>query len=168
VSWLRRLTGREEPADATAAPPDAPDPGDSPEALRAGIADVVRFVNANAGRLPTAAVVNARRVTDVLTEIVETSRIRPLDVYTVIAVRGTLTDYLPTTLRGYLAVEPGLRETARAASGHTPTQSLLMQLDVLLSSSTATLAAARDHDVDALMTQGGFLRTKFSRSDLDL
>jgi hypothetical protein len=30
------------------------------------------------------------------------------------------------------------------------------------------LRAAREHDVDALFTQGNFLRTKFSRSDLDL
>ncbi len=172
MSWLRRLAGRDAPAEESATPgPGAPAPadvGDSPEALRAAIADVVRLVNSSAGQLPTAAVVNARRVTDVLTEIVDTSRARPLDVYTVITVRGMLTDYLPTTLRTYLAIEPELRETPRAASGHTATQSLLIQLDVLLGSATATLAAARDQDVDALMTQGGFLRTKFSRSDLDL
>lgn len=170
MSWLRRLAGRDAPAEEPT-PPDGPGPvdvGDTPEALRAAIADVVRLVNASAGDLPTAAVVNARAVTDVLTEIVDTSRTRPLDVYTVIAVRATLTDYLPTTLRSYLAIEPDLRGTPRAASGHTATQSLLIQLDVLLASATATLAAARDQDVDALMTQGGFLRTKFSRSDLDL
>ena len=172
MSWLRRLAGRDAPAEESATPgPDTPAPadvGDSPDALRAAITDVVRLVNSSAGQLPTAAVVNARRVTDVLTEIVDTSRARPLDVYTVITVRGMLTDYLPTTLRTYLAIEPELRETPRAASGHTATQSLLIQLDVLLGSATATLAAARDQDVDALMTQGGFLRTKFSRSDLDL
>jgi hypothetical protein len=171
LSWLRRLAGRDAPVEEPTTPPEAPGPvdvGDSPEALRAAIADVVRLVNASAGDLPTAAVVNARAVTDVLTEIVDTSRTRPLDVYTVIAVRATLTDYLPTTLRSYLAIEPELRGTPRAASGHTATQSLLIQLDVLLASATATLAAARDQDVDALMTQGGFLRTKFSRSDLDL
>jgi len=166
MSWLRRLTGREEP-EPTAEPPEVTDVGDSPEALRAAIADVVRLVNAHAGRMPTAAVVNARRITDVLAEIVDTSRLRPLDVYAVIAVRGTVTDYLPTTLRGYLAIDPALRDTPRA-SGQTATQALLAQLDVLHASTTATLDAARHQDVDALMTQGGFLRTKFSRSDLDL
>ena len=30
------------------------------------------------------------------------------------------------------------------------------------------LAAARSQDADALTTQGNFLRTKFTRSDLDL
>jgi len=103
MSWLRRLTGREEPEPAPATgPPTAPEPadvGDSPEALLAAIAAVVRLINTNAGRMPTAAVVNARRITDVLTEIVDTSRLRPLDVYAVIAVRGTVGDYLPTTLR---------------------------------------------------------------------
>ena len=35
-------------------------------------------------------------------------------------------------------------------------------------SASQVLVAARNQDVDALMTQGTFLRTKYSRSDLDL
>ncbi|WP_157944010.1 hypothetical protein [Blastococcus atacamensis] len=125
------------------------------------------MINASAGRLPLRAVVAARRITDVLAEIVDTSEIRPLDVYATISVRGAVGDYLPTTLRTYLAVDEDLVDVPRP-SGTTPTQSLLEQLDALEGSAVAVLQATQAQDVDALMTQGSFLRTKFSGSDLDL
>ena len=143
------------------------DAEDSPEALRSAIASVVRLVNGSAGRLPLRAVVAARRITDVLSEIVDTSEVRPLDVYAVISVRSTATDYLPTTVRSFLAVDEDLVDTPRP-SGRTPAESLMEQLDALENSATAVLKAAQEQDVDALMTQGSFLRTKFSGSDLDL
>jgi hypothetical protein len=140
---------------------------DSPQALRAAMTELDRFVNAHAGRLPAAAVVGARQITDVLRDVVDTSDVRPLDVYAVVSVRGIVSDYLPTTLRTYLAVDPTLLDTPRA-SGRTPTQSLLEQIDALRTSAAATLEAANNSDADELMTQGSFLRTKFTRSDLDL
>lgn len=162
MAWFRRS----EPTPSAPAAPD-PDAGDSPEALRAAIATVNRTVNASAGRLPLRAVVAARRVTDVLTEIVDTSEVRPLDVYATISVRGAVGDYLPTTLRTFLAVDSDLVDLRRP-SGSTPTESLLEQLDALEGSAVAVLQAVQAQDVDALMTQGSFLRTKFSGSDLDL
>lgn len=87
---------------------------DSPQALRAAMTELDRFVNAHAGRLPAAAVVGARQITDVLRDVVDTSDVRPLDVYAVVSVRGIVSDYLPTTLRSYLAVDPTLLETPRA------------------------------------------------------
>jgi hypothetical protein len=163
VAWLRR---QDQPAPVVD-PQEAPDPDDSPESLRRTLGQAVRFINGSAGRLPVKAVVNARRLTDTLGEIIDTSDGRPLDVYTVITVKGTLRDYLPTTLHGYLNVADELRETPRT-SGRTPAQSLLEQIDDLQTSASQVLIAARTQDVDALMTQGTFLRTKFSRSDLDL
>jgi hypothetical protein len=162
VAWFRR----EEPYPPVPTEPAA-DPADSPEALRAGIRAVNSLVNESAGRLPLRAVVTARRITDVLAEIVGTSAVRQLDVYAVIAVRGAATDYLPTTVRSFLAVDESLVDVARA-SGHTPTQSLMEQLEALETSALAVLEATQQQDVDALMTQGTFLRTKFSGSDLDL
>lgn len=140
---------------------------DSPAALRRAMAELDRFVNRSSGRLPGAAVVGARQITDILRDVVATSDVRPLDVYAVVSVKGIVGDYLPTTLRTYLAVDPSLHDTPRA-SGRTPTESLLEQLDALRSSAAATLEAANHEDADALMTQGAFLRTKFTRSDLDL
>jgi hypothetical protein len=166
VAWLRRNDAR----DAQPAPVDpkpATDTGDSPEALRRTLSQAVTFINRSSGQLPARAVVDARRLTDTLGEIIDTSEVRPLDIYAVISVRATLQDYLPTTLRGFLAVAEDLRNTVRA-SGRTPAQSLLEQIGSLQTSASQVLVAARNQDVDALMTQGSFLKTKFSGSDLDL
>jgi hypothetical protein len=128
---------------------------------------VVRLINRSSGQLPARAVVSARRLTDTLLETIDTSLVRPLDVYAVISLRGTLDDYLPTTVNGYVAVAPELRDTPRG-NGLSPTASLQEQLDALQSSASSVLVASQNQDADALMTQGAFLRTKFSGSDLDL
>jgi hypothetical protein len=108
--------------------------------------------------MPARAVVEARALTDTLGEIIDTSTVRPLDVYAVITVRGTLTDYLPTSVNRYVA----------APTTDATTASFVEQIGALQTSATATLEAIQRQDADALMTQGNFLRTKFSGSDLDL
>lgn len=155
--------------DAAVAPSSLPlpDEGVNPQVLRRSMEDVIAFINSNAGRLSGVAVVNAQRITDTLRETIDTSEVRPLDVYAYLAVQGVLNDYLPTTLKSYLAVDSALLDKPRG-SGRTPRQSLLEQLDALQTSAAATLAAARNQDADMLMTQGSFLGTKFSGSDLDL
>ena len=167
---MSRLFRRRDTSEPVAPPFDpigALRSDDSPESLLRGITGLVGLVNRSAGRLPGAAAVGARALTDTLREIVETSATRPLDVHAVISLKGMVEDYLPTTLRTFLAVEPDLADVPRAG-GHTPTESLMMQLAGLQASASATLAAVQDQDADALITQGAFLRTKFSRSDLDL
>jgi len=164
VAWYRK-GHRDEPASLPAGP--APDRGDSPDELRRTLAALIRFINQSSGQLPAEAVVNARRVTDALAEIIDIAALHPLDVYALLAVRGTMDDYLPTTLQSYLAVDLDLRETVRP-SGSTPTHSLLEQIDALQTAARSVLVAVRDQDADALLTQGTFLRTKFSGSDLDL
>jgi hypothetical protein len=166
MSWIRRAR---DTAHDMVPPPVAAMAADddSPQSLGAAVDSLDRFINRSAGRLPTAAAVNARGVTDTLRTIIATSAARPLDVYAVISVRGIAEDYLPTTLKGYLAVAPELLDVPRT-SGDSPTRSLMKQLDALQSSAVATLVATREQDADALMTQGTFLRVKFSGSDLDL
>jgi hypothetical protein len=161
MTWFRRLReGAQEEA--------APDASDTPDALRATIFELIAFVNRSAGRLPAEAVVIARRITDTVREVVDgADSERGLDVYAIVAIRGILDDYLPTTLRTYLALDPGLVDVPRP-SGRTPSESLLEQLDALWSSATDLLVATHAHDADALLSQGNFLRTKFTRSDLDL
>jgi hypothetical protein len=166
MTWFRRE--REKPAPVRAATEAAAyEAVDSPAALHAALAGVVRLIRQHSGRLPGEAVVDARRLTDTLGELIDTSAVRPLDVYTAIHVRSTLDDYLPTTLHRYLALDGDLLDQARP-SGGTPRQSLTEQLDALQTSADAVLIATHQQDVDALMTQGTFLRTKFSGSDLDL
>ncbi len=53
-------------------------------------------------------------------------------------------------------------------SGRTPVQSLAEQLEALLDAAADLLSATQAQDADALLSQGSFLRTKFSGSDLDL
>ncbi|HJQ02968.1 MAG TPA: hypothetical protein VJ851_15340 [Jatrophihabitans sp.] len=163
MTWLRR---GHEPTGSTLRPDSLPDE-DSPTELLRAVFTVNRFVNQSSGQLPGRAVVAARRLTDTLREIIDTSQVRPLDVYAVVSVKATLTDYLPTTLRTYLAVGPDVRDLP-ARSGQTPAQLLMEQLDSLQLSADAVLVAARNQDIDALVNQGNFLRTKFSGSDLDL
>ncbi|KUL28533.1 hypothetical protein [Actinoplanes awajinensis] len=154
MRWFRRLA---DPAAPTPAAQPPPPPG-------AGVDELDRFINRSAGRLPGWAVVQARWITDTLRAILDTTE---LEVTTVILVDGTAGDYLPTTLTAYLAVDESLRNRPRR-DGRTPEQHLRDQLDDLHTAATTALSAVRDRDVDAMTTQSNFLRTKFSRSDLDL
>jgi predicted oxidoreductase len=160
TSWFRR--GREAPP-----PPQPAEDDDSPDKLRRRLWELVQFVNRNAGRLPVEAVVIARQVTDNVREVIETSKDRALDVYAVVQVNGIVGDYLPTTLRTYLNLDPDLTEQM-GRSGRTPRAALREQLEGLRTAAEELLHATQAHDVDALFTQGNFLRTKFTRSDLDI
>lgn len=169
VSWLRRASDRADEARRSVVDAVSPehDPADEPPALLASMWERVAEVNRNAGRLPTRAVVTARAVLDVIRQIIDSAADQPLDIQAVISVRGILEDFLPTTLRRYLAVDPAIADQPRP-SGRTPTASLLEQLDALWISATELLEAIEARDADALLTQGNFLRTKFTGSDLDL
>lgn len=140
---------------------------DTPDALRQAQQTLAQFVVAHAGRLPVESVVAALRVTDTLGEVIDTSATRPLDINAVVAVKAIVTDYLPTTLRSYLSLDPTVTDTRRP-SGSTPRTSLREQLDALWSAAADVLVACRAEDADALLTQGRFLRTKYAGSDLDL
>jgi hypothetical protein len=161
MTWFRR--NRDEPAP----PPTPPEDEDAPDKLRRRAWELVQFINRNAGKLPVEAVVLSRRVTDRVREVIETSTDRPLDVYAVVQINGIVGDYLPTTLRTYLALDPAVTEQV-GRSGRTPRAALREQLEALGEAADELYEAARAHDVDALFSQGNFLRTKFTRSDLDL
>jgi excinuclease UvrABC helicase subunit UvrB len=159
TSWFRR--GHE-----SAPPVPAPDP-DAPDALLRRLWELVQFINRSAGQLPTDALVLARRVTDTLREVIDTSSERTLDAHAVSQINGIVGDYLPTTLRTYLALDPSAVDRT-LPTGRTPKLALREQLSALLDAADELLAATRANDVNALLAQGSFLRTKFTRSDLDL
>ncbi len=161
MNWL---FGRQDTAEAP--PARNPEP-DSPAELAAEMFRLNRFINASAGQLPTASVVAARRITDTVATVLHTTRDRELDIHARVSLNGILRDYLPTTLRTYLALDPGSREHARRGAV-TPTAALEEQLDFLLGSAAEVLTAVRNHDANALAAQGSFLRTKFGHSELDL
>ena len=161
MTWFRR--GHDEPTPA----PEDPATTDSPTQLLAEQWELVQFINRNAGKLPVEAVVVARGITDRIREVINTATGEHLDVYAVVQIKGIVGDYLPTTLRSYLNLDPRLIDQV-GPSGRTPRAALREQLDSLAAAASELATAAREHDVDALFTQGNFLQTKFSRSDLDL
>lgn len=166
MNWLfGRQDEPRRPNDPIMAP-TAPEE-DSPQALAALRFSANRFINASAGQLPVEAVVAARRVTDVVDTVLFTTRDRDLDIHARVSINGILRDYLPTTLKAYLALDPSLRDRPRP-TGITPTAALIEQLDFLLSSASEVLGAVQHDDANALVAQGNFLRSKFGQSELDL
>jgi len=159
MTWFRR---HERPP-----PPVEQDVTDDPVALQRTLDGLVGFINQNAGKLPGESVVAARRVTDTVREVIDTSEGGTLDVYATVSVKGIVNDYLPTSLRTYLALDPQVLDVRRP-TGRTPKESLLEQLTSLWAAAADVLAAAQAQDADALVAQGSFLRTKFTGSDLDL
>ncbi len=162
MNWLfgRQPDAPDAPAATTAEP-------DSPTELAAEMFRLNRFINASAGQLPTASVVAARRITDTVASVLHTTRDRDLDIHARVSLNGILRDYLPTTLRTYLALDPATRDRERPGSV-TPTVALEEQLEFLLGSASEVLIAVRNDDANALAAQGSFLRTKFGHSELDL
>jgi hypothetical protein len=169
MTWLRRgdRNGKDDAPPADHAPVDGTDADDSPEKLLGRQWELVRFINHSAGKLPVEAVVIARGITDTIRWVIDTGVERDLDVYAIVSINGIVNDYLPTTLRAYLALDPALT-TRPGPSGRTPRAALREQLDALSSAADDLYQATQAHDVDEIFTQGNFLRTKFSRSDLDL
>src|SRR5690349_13064143 len=166
MNWLFGRHDESRPPNDPVVRPPVPEE-DSPQALAALRFSANRFVNASAGQLPGAAVVAARRITDVIDTVLFTTRDRDLDIHARVSINGILRDYLPTTLKTYLALDPAVRDRPRP-NGLTPTAALTEQLDFLLSSASEVLAAVQHDDANALVAQGNFLRTKFGQSELDL
>lgn len=163
MALFRRGSDEPPPPPVESGPP----PEERPEVLAEETWKLIRLINSSAGKLPNGATVEARGVTDTLREIIATSAVRPLDVYTLVALKGIVYDYLPTTLHRFLSLDRSLHDVPRP-TGTTPRQSLAEQLASLQDAADRVLEAVRAEDVDALMTQGNFLQTKFTASDLDL
>lgn len=162
LSWLRR---------PPAAPPPAPVPADELGPLRERLRETVVRANRAAGRLPVGVVPQVRAIEDVLVELLDVLAARPTTTGSAqerYALEATITDYLPTSLETYLALPPAFAQSHRTPEGRTPGEELLEQL-VLLEAAVRELAlAVYSGDAEHLATQGRFLQTKFSRSDLDL
>ena len=164
MNWL---FGRQETEQAPRASQVTEVP-DSSSALAAELFRVNRFINSAAGQLPGEGVVAARRITDTVGTVLHATRDRDPDIHARVSLNGILRDYMPTTLRTFLALDPATRNQPARHGAKTPTAALEEQLDFLLDSATEVLTAVRNDDANALVAQGSFLRTKFGRSELDL
>jgi hypothetical protein len=153
----------------TPPPPDEPAAPAIPFGERmAGELEQLRWTARRAGgTLPVAALPRLGEIEDVLVPLIEYLIEHPPSVDEEIAVEAMVTDYLPTTLRAYIGMNRQIAETKRA-DGRTAGDDLLDQLATLSDAVHELSRSVYAHDAEQLATQGRFLTTKFSGSDLAL
>jgi hypothetical protein len=81
---------------------------------------------------------------------------------TIYTVRRTALDYLPQTLKNYLALPPAYRSVQPIQNGKNATQLLIEQLRILDDRLTTIVRDAYANDARALVENGAFLDQKFS------
>lgn len=138
--------------------------GDSVEALLRKNQTLILEINSSAGDLPTIGVVLARAVTDTVREVLTSGEADRLDIGVRVAINGTLTDYLPGSIRAYVGAVRAAADDAEARA----TDALVEQLTTLRHSVEQLAEASRMRDMQALQVHGRFLQDKFGESDLDL
>ena len=143
--------------------------GDSVQALLRKNQSLILEINSSAGELPTIGVVLARAVTDTVREVLTSGEADRLDIGVRVAINGTLTDYLPGSIRAYVGAVRAAGPTPHGG-GHleTATDALVEQLTTLRRSVEQLAEASRSRDMQALQVHGRFLEDKFGESDLDL
>ncbi|HKE36500.1 MAG TPA: hypothetical protein VKB39_03660 [Candidatus Baltobacteraceae bacterium] len=80
-------------------------------------------------------------------------------------VRQMATDYLPQTIACYTALPPAFRNMKKLQDGKTATQILAEQVGLLKTHLAQVLDGLSSNDVNALLTNGRFLREKFAKPD---
>lgn len=159
-----RMRGQAQ-AQFAAATQAVTDPsGDSVESLLRKNQSLILEINSSAGDLPTIGVVLARAVTDTVREVLTSAEADRLDIGVRVAINGTLTDYLPGSIRAYVGAVRGSAPDAEERA----TDALVEQLTTLRQSVEKLAEASRMRDMQALQVHGRFLQDKFGESDLDL
>ena len=169
MSPVKRWFGRDRPA---ADPRPLPPPADV-AGLRHSLNELIRRVNASAGRLPAGAVVDIRDMGDRLGQLLDhEDRMggpgAGAETYEMITLASVIRDYLPTSVEAYLALPPEFLASHRNPEGETPAEELRSQLSIMEKGVTELAQAIYSGDAQRLSIQGRFLDAKFSSSDLDL
>lgn len=145
-----------------------PSPEQEAAAMQGELKALVRRVNANGGRLPVAAVPAVRAVEDVLRPLLIHVQRQSASPEELRQLSALVRQYLPEAVDRYLALPPSYAATARSATGRTPGQELVDQLQLLHEGAEQLARAVYDSDAQALAVGRRFLDAKFRRSDLDL
>lgn len=138
--------------------------GDSVQSLLRKNQALILEINGSAGELPTIGVVLARAVTDTVREVLTSGEADRLDIGVRVAINGTLTDYLPGSIRAYVGAVRAAEPDAEARA----TDALVEQLTTLRRSVEQLAEAGRSRDMQALQVHGRFLQDKFGESELNL
>jgi hypothetical protein len=162
-SLLRRVRpGQEEVLSSPIAPP-AP----FGEHLRSRLEELKWTARGAGDVLPVAALPLLGEIEDVLFPLATHLLDNPPTIDEEIAIEAVVSDYLPTSLRAYVALDRRIATVPRA-DGRTPGDDLVDQLGTLAAAAHELSLAVYAHDADQLAAHGRFLDTKFSGSDLDL
>ncbi|MBJ7598469.1 MAG: hypothetical protein DLM67_08350 [Candidatus Nephthysia bennettiae] len=120
-------------------------------------------VQMTSGRLPSDIQV---RVTEIRREIIELlprTAAFPLGSEDLYVIERTATDYLPSTLRAYLALPEASAATLLPQVGKTPLQLLREQVQLLDDRLDEITEAVRTQDADQLIANGRFLEERFGQ-----
>jgi hypothetical protein len=114
------------------------------------------------GRIPPDALALVHSIANSVIALLPTvARAKNVDD-TIYTVRRTALDYLPQTLKNYLALPPAYRSVQPIENGKNATQLLIEQLRILDDRLTAIVRDAYANDARALVENGAFLNDKFS------
>jgi len=80
-------------------------------------------------------------------------------------IRRAVIDYIPTTIRTYLALPGSVRDSRRLANGRTPREQIAHDLDRLEQELTDQHDELIRGDIAALEAHGSFLEQRFNRND---
>ncbi len=142
------------------------EPGADLEVSPADIAGGLRALPARLeGRLPDDVIADVQRIGDLLIDALP--RIEPDGSRQAYALVRTATDYLPRTLRGYLALPGDFAATHDLGQGSTALDALREQLGVLESAVRGMRDAAIASDANEVLANGIFLTDRFGGSALD-
>ncbi|UWX97390.1 hypothetical protein N2K95_01455 [Arthrobacter zhaoxinii] len=131
------------------------------EDLSSALAWSASLARQNKNRLPAVAYVSILETCQTLDAVIDAETRQPLgDPQFEYELSATVREYLPSVLRSYVAIPPKMLET-KQASGRTPNEELVEQLQ-LLAGQAETLHASRHRRTSAELTNTGiFLRERF-------
>ncbi len=169
--WLPRRVRKSQRGDtiqtsAPMPPPAQPSPGATTlhgpsDDLSSALAWVGSQAKQNKHRLPADTYVTILETCQMLDSVIDAEIRRPsADARFEYELEAMVREYLPTVLRGFLAIPPSLTDN-RQPNGRTPNEELVEQLGLLLGQAE-TLHSTRHSQTSAdLSSSGNFLRERF-------
>ena len=137
-----------------------------PDAVKSALVHNQRLAQ---GRLPAPANANLLKIQQEISDLQPMTAQLPAGSQDLYVIQRTATDYLPATLRAYLALPPQYAATKVVQNGKTAIQVLSDQLDLLGSKMDEITDAVHKQDSDRLLANGRFLEERFgTKSDLAL
>lgn len=175
--WLPRrnqnpqhVTVIQQPAPTYAYPPTfvPPQPAPAPTPFPAApdeLSTALAWVNAqakqNKHRLPADTYVTILETCQMLDSAIDTELRQPSsDARFTYELEAMVREYLPSVLRGYLAIPPSMVDN-RQPNGRTANEELVEQLALLLGQAEALHSTRHQQSSSDLTTTGNFLRERF-------